>query len=206
MQTEVTIIGAGIIGTSIAFELAKEGLKVVVVDRGEVGQESSWAAGGILTPIHLANYPPELVEMCLTAQSGYSDFISEIEAESGIDVEYRNTGLLILSRDESDAEVIRDLRAWKREHGQPAEDHPEGLFLPDIHQVRNHQRHLLANAWLLDRSGPSAARYRQHGQSRDSWQVTRCTSGQAQLRAQRPGRCRAHRRRNNSRPASVDRP
>jgi len=139
MQTDVTIIGAGIIGTSIAFELAKEGLKVVVVDRGEVGQESSWAAGGILTPIHLANYPPELVQMCLTAQSGYSDFISEIESESGIDVEYRNTGLLILSRDESDLEVIRDLRTWKREHGQLAEDHPEGLFLPDIHQVRNNR-------------------------------------------------------------------
>jgi glycine oxidase len=139
MRTDVIIVGAGIVGSSIAYELAKEGLRVVVVDRGEVGREASWAAGGILTPIHLSNYPPDLVRMCQEAQAIYPGFVSEIETESGIDVEYRETGLRVLARDEADRKVVEALRLWKSEHGQPVEDRPDGIFLPDVHQVRNHR-------------------------------------------------------------------
>jgi glycine/D-amino acid oxidase-like deaminating enzyme len=45
---DAIIIGAGIIGLSLAIELNKQGLRVLVVEKGEPGREASWAAGGML--------------------------------------------------------------------------------------------------------------------------------------------------------------
>src|SRR5437899_6362204 len=47
---DVVIVGGGIIGGSIAFELAQEKLRVLVLDRQAPGQEASWAAAGMLSP------------------------------------------------------------------------------------------------------------------------------------------------------------
>jgi len=45
---DAIIIGAGIIGVSLAIALDKRGLRVLVVEKGEPGREASWAAGGML--------------------------------------------------------------------------------------------------------------------------------------------------------------
>jgi len=45
---DVIVVGAGIIGLSLAIELNKQGLRVLVVEKGEPGREASWAAGGML--------------------------------------------------------------------------------------------------------------------------------------------------------------
>jgi len=45
---DVLIIGGGVIGLSLAWDLAKHGLKVHVIDQGEPGREASWAGAGIL--------------------------------------------------------------------------------------------------------------------------------------------------------------
>ncbi|MDE3170941.1 MAG: FAD-dependent oxidoreductase, partial [Acidobacteriota bacterium] len=47
---DVVIIGGGIIGCSIAFELSSQGFRVIVVDRQEPALEASWAAAGMLSP------------------------------------------------------------------------------------------------------------------------------------------------------------
>ena len=54
---DVAVVGGGVVGTAIAWRLAQEGRSVAVLERGEIGREASWAAGGILTPVHLADYP-----------------------------------------------------------------------------------------------------------------------------------------------------
>ncbi len=132
---DAAIVGAGIVGCSIAYELAKKGLRVTVVDRGPIGREASWAAGGILTPVHLADYPSALAELCVRAQEGYAAFVEEIRGSE--DPELRRTGLLLLVRDDRDAQIARTLEEWKRARGQPVELRSDGLFLPDVHQVRN---------------------------------------------------------------------
>jgi sarcosine oxidase subunit beta len=43
LTADVLVIGAGIIGCGIAYELAKVGVRVVVAERGDIGRESSWA-------------------------------------------------------------------------------------------------------------------------------------------------------------------
>ncbi|MBI2900492.1 MAG: glycine oxidase ThiO [Planctomycetes bacterium] len=134
---DVVVAGAGIVGCSVAYELAKSGRRVVVVERGAIGREASWAAGGILTPVHLADYPSALADLCLRAQAGYERVVGEVRGEE--DPELLRSGMLLPVLDEEDDRVVRTLEEWKRARGLPAERRTDGLFLPDVMQVRNHR-------------------------------------------------------------------
>ncbi|MFZ3024475.1 FAD-dependent oxidoreductase, partial [Pseudomonas sp.] len=48
----VTVIGVGVLGLLSAYQLAVGGLQVTLLDRQLVGQESSWAGGGIVSPLY----------------------------------------------------------------------------------------------------------------------------------------------------------
>lgn len=92
---DVIVIGAGIIGVTLAIELNKRGLKVLVVEKGEPGREASWAAGGMLAPFEVAREVRELAETCAKM---YPEFVHELEDESGIKIDFRDQGALIFSR------------------------------------------------------------------------------------------------------------
>jgi glycine oxidase len=150
---DVVVAGGGIVGTAIAYRLAKEGRSVVLLEKGEIGREASWAAGGILAPVHLAEYPTPLASLCLASSALYPALIEELRSLSAADPEHRMTGYLILERNDEEARDSRELEAWKRAHEQPAhrlsadevrafqpglaDGVRGGLFLPDIAQVRN---------------------------------------------------------------------
>src|SRR5882672_329508 len=152
---DVLVVGGGIVGAAIAWRLAKDGLAVTLLEKGEIGREASWAAGGMLTPVHLAEYPPALAEVCSASLALYKPLCDEIAAASGIDPEYRVTGLLLVVTEDAGEEAARELEAWKVERNQPVERlTPEqavavepkltprlrrALRLPDIAQVRNNR-------------------------------------------------------------------
>ena len=50
-QQQVVIVGGGVIGLLTAFNLATQGQAVVLLERAGLGQESSWAGGGIVSPL-----------------------------------------------------------------------------------------------------------------------------------------------------------
>ncbi|MBI2931505.1 MAG: FAD-dependent oxidoreductase [Planctomycetes bacterium] len=99
MNPDTLIVGGGIVGCAIARALTKEGRRVVLLERGEIGREASWAAAGILAPIHLADSPPSLAELCLAGALLYPPLVEELRGETDIDVEYRPSGLLMPGRD-----------------------------------------------------------------------------------------------------------
>ncbi len=152
---DVLIVGGGIVGAAIAWRLAKDGRSVTLLEKGEIGREASWAAGGMLTPVHLADYPPALAEACGASLALYEPLCREVAAASGVDPEYRATGLLLLVTDDAGEEAARELEAWKRQRNQPVERltrdqaievEPRltprlrrALRLPDIAQVRNNR-------------------------------------------------------------------
>lgn len=150
---DVAIVGGGIVGAALAWRLAKDGLAVTLLEKGEIGREASWAAGGILTPVHLADYPPPLAALCDAGAALYPGLVRELRELSTSDPEYRVTGFLILERNDEESKHCDGLQAFKQRSGQPVErlgldalralqpglapDVRGGLLLPDIAQVRN---------------------------------------------------------------------
>jgi len=100
-QFDVAIAGAGLIGASIAFELARAGLRVGVFDRQEPGQESSWAGAGILSPAPESASMIPLVPLAKATMAIYPEFVRAAEELSGQSAGFRPKGTLqaIFSRD-----------------------------------------------------------------------------------------------------------
>jgi glycine oxidase len=80
---DVAIIGGGVIGASIAFELAGEKLRVAVFDRQQPGREASWAAAGMLSPAPDSPRDLPLVPLGRESLKLYPEFIAAIEEAPG---------------------------------------------------------------------------------------------------------------------------
>ena len=94
---DAIVIGAGIIGLSLAIELNKQGLRVLVVEKGEPGREASWAAGGMLVDFP-AETPLALRELATASAGMYPEYVRELEDESGLKIDLRSIGTLVLTR------------------------------------------------------------------------------------------------------------
>jgi glycine oxidase len=94
---DAIVVGAGIVGLSLAIELNKQGLRVLVVEKGEPGREASWAAGGMLADFPLET-PLGLRELATASARMYPEFVRELEDESGLKIDLRSVGTLVLFR------------------------------------------------------------------------------------------------------------
>ncbi|MBI4240847.1 MAG: glycine oxidase ThiO [Candidatus Rokubacteria bacterium] len=90
----VVIVGAGIIGCASAYELAKAGCAVTVIERDTVGSEASSAAAGMLAPLGESTRSDPFQELALASWRLYPDTVAELRAVTGVDVEYTTTGTL----------------------------------------------------------------------------------------------------------------
>lgn len=106
---KVVIVGAGVIGLMQARELAQKGVDVVLLDKGPLGTEASWAGGGIISPLYPWRYSDAITTLASWSQAYYPDLIPAIAEETGIDPELSNHGLLMLSVDDEDKAV-----AWSK--------------------------------------------------------------------------------------------
>ena len=98
---DVAVAGGGLIGGSIALELARAGLRVGLFDRQEPGQEASWAGAGILSPAPESAAMISLVPLAKASMAIYPAFVRMVEEMSGQSVGYRPKGTLqaIFARD-----------------------------------------------------------------------------------------------------------
>jgi glycine oxidase len=110
-RCDVVIIGAGIIGLSLALELRDQNVSVAVLERGEPGREASWAAGGMLTARH-PHMHPELQAMALWSAELYPGFTRYIEELSDMNAGFTACGSLHISQEPipewSDIEISAD--------------------------------------------------------------------------------------------------
>ena len=89
---DVVIVGGGVIGLSIAYAVAREGIVPTVLDRRELGREASWAGAGLIPPE--AEHPTEQPRIALRAWSArlYPSWSTALQEETGTDSGYRRTG------------------------------------------------------------------------------------------------------------------
>ena len=143
------IIGGGIIGMLTARELHNAGVDVLVIERGPLGGESSWAGGGIISPLYPWRYSKSVNQLAEISKTIYPALAQQLQHESGIDCELITSGLLFTDLNERQ-QAESWARAWSIEMQtitdaqQIHEIEPEvstaidsGLWLPDIMQIRN---------------------------------------------------------------------
>ena len=154
MNRDVLIIGGGVIGLSIARELHKQGVRrITLVEKGRCGEESSWAAAGMLGPQAEADERDLFFEFCCEARDLYPGIASELFDETGIDIELDRTGTLYVAFTNEDAQRLLSRYRWQRDAGLPIELLSQeeviklesyisapvqfGLFFPNDWQVEN---------------------------------------------------------------------
>jgi glycine oxidase len=99
----VIIVGAGIIGLSLAWRLAQRGARVTVLDRSGAAGEASWAAAGMLAPGgefesgETARFAVESLKM-------YPEFVRELKESTGCPIDFRVCGTLEI---DTDADPVR---------------------------------------------------------------------------------------------------
>ena len=89
---DVVIVGGGIIGGSIAFDLAQRNLSVALLDRQELMHEASWAAAGMLSPAPDCPAAIPAVPLGRASLALYPKFIDSVENASGLRTGYRTGG------------------------------------------------------------------------------------------------------------------
>ncbi len=106
---DVIVVGAGVIGLAIAYELSRRGTRVRVLDARPAGQGATQASAGMLTPHTETHDLPALRSLGARSLDLYDEFIERVREDSGIDVEYRRCGSLHLATDEAQMEDLRRL-------------------------------------------------------------------------------------------------
>jgi glycine oxidase len=103
---DAVIVGGGIIGGSIAFELARRNVSVAVLDRQGLGYEASWAAAGILSPAPDSTASIPLVPLGRASLALYPEFVAAVEGASRKRAGYRASGTLeVLFKSDAEREL-----------------------------------------------------------------------------------------------------
>jgi glycine oxidase len=141
-KTDYILIGGGVIGMMTARELAVRGASVAIFDRKELGKESSWAAGGILSSMRPWSENPASFFLSEQGKKLYPSYIDRLKEETAIDPDLIQSGLLIINK--THAERVKE---WAgKENIKISDDFkndssnyhlPEhSILLPEISQIR----------------------------------------------------------------------
>lgn len=149
-QPTVAIIGAGVVGQTLALSLA-DTHQVTLFDRQQPGQEASWAGGGILSPLYFWQYDEAVLALCQDAVSDYAQLAEQLRRTTGIDVHYRACQLRIHDElDTSTRQQISQLSHYYRcQWQQRPEYHP--LLSSLVAQIRNPRLMKALNAEVNNR-------------------------------------------------------
>ena len=115
---DVIIIGGGIIGLSIACELAERGKKVILFEKNKIGMEASWAAAGTLEPIWDAEDDgDDLIQMKIESEKMWLGFAQKIQEETNIDVEYNSSGGILVAMNSEEMNQLENTYKFAVRHG-----------------------------------------------------------------------------------------
>jgi glycine oxidase len=121
VRSEIVVVGGGVIGLSVAYELARRGRQVVVLDRDELPGVATLAAAGMLAPTSEADLADHvLVELEVDSLRRYPEFVTGIEALSGQSCGHRVDGTLWVALNRDQEGDLERLAAMQRAKGLAA--------------------------------------------------------------------------------------
>lgn len=157
---DAVVAGGGLVGCAVARALARRGLRVTLLERGDAGAEASGAAAGMVAPQAEAEGPGSLLALGVVGRACWPAWSAAVAAESGIDPEYRSDGIVYLGLDARDARRLAARARWQRRLGLRVESLAPAalrrripvacprpalaLHFPDDHRVNNERVALAA--------------------------------------------------------------
>jgi len=143
------IVGGGAIGLLTARQLFLQGVDVLLLEKGQLGGESSWAGGGIVSPLYPWRYDDAVNVLAERSKNIYPDLSKTLFEETGSDCELINSGLFTVISDGQheildwakkwsvDASFIDDADAIHEIEKSVGDAVDKGIWMPDIMQIRN---------------------------------------------------------------------
>lgn len=110
----MVIVGGGVIGLLTALNLAKHVGQVTLIERSDVGQESSWAGGGIVSPLYPWRYSAAVTALAHWSQDYYPQLAAQLLKTTGVDPQVHTTGLYWLDLDDEEQAL-----AWAEREDRP---------------------------------------------------------------------------------------
>ena len=146
---DVIVIGGGLTGMLASRTLHDAGLKVMLIDQGELGHESSWASSGIISPLSPWQQNETSKRLMHRSTESYPAFSAELTQETHINPQLLNSGMLLLNQS-----LTEEIQHWSQQQNMRNEqldsndaikqresglqtNADQALWLPDIYQIRS---------------------------------------------------------------------
>ena len=115
-SADVVVIGAGVVGCSVAYYLAREGVSVTVVEQEAIGSGASAHATGSLSLLGAEFTPGPSFQLARASFSEFEQIVPELESATGMDLLYQRRPSLRLAMDDEEADLIKGMMAWQEPH------------------------------------------------------------------------------------------
>jgi len=112
----VVVIGAGVVGCAVAYELAARGASVRVLDAREVGQGATRASAGVLCP-YIEGHAAALLQLGARSLGLYDDFLARVSHDARQPIEYERNGTLEIATSDEEAAALKSIAARHRSGG-----------------------------------------------------------------------------------------
>ena len=114
-STDVAVVGGGIVGLGIAWEVQQSGRSVTVIDPAPA-TGATFAAAGMLAPVSELHYQEDaLLELTLASAARWPEFVASLPA--GAQTGFNTSPALVLGADPADRKALADLRDVQLQHG-----------------------------------------------------------------------------------------
>jgi glycine oxidase len=120
-RPNIVVVGAGIVGCAVAYELARRGVRVQVVDRRDIGAGATQASAGVLAPYIEAHDREALLDLAVRSLDLYDEFVASVVEDSGATVQYVRSGTLEVALDEPGLARLAEVERMCAARGVEAE-------------------------------------------------------------------------------------
>ena len=115
-SADVVVIGAGVVGCSVAYYLAREGVNVTILERESIGSGASAHATGSLSLLGAEFSPGASFELARASDFEFQHIVPELESATDINLLYQRRASLRLALDAEEADLIKSLMVWQQPH------------------------------------------------------------------------------------------